>query len=67
MVANIDSCSAFLGYGFDGIGAAVMGRHNPWGIVLTSLLFAVIRVGAGRCKGMGVPLPLLSVIRAWLS
>lgn len=52
------------GYGFDGIGAAVMGRHNPWSIVLTSLLFAVIRVGAGAMqRGMGVPLPLLSVIQ----
>lgn len=52
------------GYGFDGIGAAVLGRHNPLGIVLTSLLFAVIRVGAGAMqRGMGVPLPLLSVIQ----
>lgn len=52
------------GYGFDGIGAAVMGRHNPWGIVLTSLLFAIIRVGAGAMqRGVGVPFPLLSVIQ----
>lgn len=51
------------GYGFDGIGVAVMGRHHPVGIVLASLLFAVIRVGTGAMqRGIGVPLPLLSVI-----
>jgi ABC-type uncharacterized transport system permease subunit len=52
------------GYGFDGIGAAVMGRHSAGGIVLTSLLFAIIRVGAGAMqRGVGVPFPLLSVIQ----
>ncbi|MEW6622079.1 MAG: hypothetical protein AB1420_02925 [Bacillota bacterium] len=52
------------GYAFDAIGAAVMGRHNPWGIVITSFLFAVLRVGAGAMqRGMGVPLPLVWVIQ----
>jgi general nucleoside transport system permease protein len=51
------------GFGFDGIGVAVMGRHNPAGIVLSTLLFAIVRVGAGAMqRGMGVPFPLLSVI-----
>lgn len=55
------------GYGFDGIGVAVMGRHKPVGIVLAALLFAIIRVGAGAMqRGMGVPSPLLSVIQGLL-
>jgi simple sugar transport system permease protein len=55
------------GYGFDGIGVAVMGRHKPVGIVLAALLFAVIRVGTGAMqRGMGVPSPLLSVIQGLL-
>ncbi|MHB8135576.1 MAG: ABC transporter permease [Anaerolineaceae bacterium] len=52
------------GYGFDGIGIAVMGRYNPVGIVLATFLFAVIRVGTGAMqRGAGVPFPLLSVIQ----
>ena len=53
-----------LGYGFDAIGAAVMGKHHPAGIVLASLLFAFIRVGAGAMqRGIGVPFPILSVLQ----
>lgn len=52
------------GYGYDGIGIAVMGRYNPVGIVLATFLFAVIRVGTGAMqRGAGVPFPLLSVIQ----
>lgn len=47
------------GYGFEGIGAAVMARNNPWGIILTAFLFALLRVGAGAMqRGVGVPLPI---------
>lgn len=52
------------GYGYDGIGVAVMGRYNPIGILLAALLFAVIRVGMGAMqRGAGVPFPLLNVIQ----
>ena len=52
------------GYGYDGIGIAVMGRYNPVGIVLATFLFAIIRVGTGAMqRGAGVPFPLLSVIQ----
>ena len=52
------------GYGYDGIGVAVMGRYNPVGIVLATFLFAIIRVGTGAMqRGAGVPFPLLSVIQ----
>jgi len=52
------------GYGYDGIGIAVMGRYHPVGIILSTLLFAVIRVGMGAMqRGAGVPFPLLNVIQ----
>lgn len=52
------------GYGFDGIAAAVMAKENPFGVILTSLLFAVLRVGAGAMqRQVGVPLPLVNVIQ----
>ena len=52
------------GYGYDGIGVAVMGRYHPIGIILATLLFAVIRVGIGAMqRGAGVPFPLLNVIQ----
>lgn len=48
-----------IGYGFEGIGASVMARNNPFGIILTAFLFSLIRVGAGAMqRGVGVPLPL---------
>lgn len=52
------------GYGYDGIGVAVMGRYHPVGIILSTLLFAVIRVGIGAMqRGAGVPFPLLNIIQ----
>jgi ABC-type uncharacterized transport system permease subunit len=52
------------GFGFDGIGVAVMGQCNPVGVLLSAYLFAIIRVGAGAMqRGVGVPSPLLSVIQ----
>jgi ABC-type uncharacterized transport system permease subunit len=52
------------GYGYDGIGVAVMGRYNPIGIILSTLLFSVIRVGMGSMqRNAGVPFPLLHVIQ----
>ena len=34
------------GYGFDGIPVALLARNNPWGIVLTALLFGALRNGS---------------------
>jgi simple sugar transport system permease protein len=52
------------GYGFDAIGAAVLGKQKPLGTVVACLLFAIIRVGAGAMqRNMGVPYPLVGVLR----
>ncbi len=55
------------GYGFDGIGVAIMGKKHPAGLLLAALLFAMIRVGTGAMqRGIGVPAPLLSVIQGMI-
>lgn len=52
------------GYGFDGIGIAVMGQHHPAGILLSTLLFAAFRTGtASMQRGMGVPTPILYILQ----
>lgn len=54
----------FLGYGFDGIGAAVMGQYHPVGMALSALLFAIIRVGGGAMqRSVGVPYPLVHALQ----
>lgn len=52
------------GYGFDAIGAVVLGKSTPLGLTIASLLFSVIRVGAGAMqRNLGVPFPLVNVIQ----
>ena len=52
------------GYGFDAIGAAVLGKLTPLGLTISCLLFAVLRVGAGSMqRDLGVPFPLVKVIQ----
>lgn len=33
------------GYGFTGIAVAVMGRNNPWGVLMAALLFGALEAG----------------------
>jgi len=52
------------GYGFDAIGAVVLGKATPLGLTIASMLFSVIRVGAGAMqRNLGVPFPLVNVIQ----
>jgi len=52
------------GFGFDGIGIAVMGQYNPVGMFLTTLLFAALRTGtASMQRGVGVPTPILFIMQ----
>lgn len=51
-------------FGFDGIGIAVMGQYTPVGILLSTLLFAALRVGTGSMqRGVGVPTPILYILQ----
>ena len=51
--------------GFDSIAVALLGRSNPFGIVLAALLFGGMRAGAGLMQiDAGVPRELIDVLQA---
>jgi simple sugar transport system permease protein len=51
--------------GFDAITVALLGRNNPGGIVLGSLLFAALISGGRNMQAVtGIPIDLTTVIQA---
>jgi len=55
----------FLGYGFDAIALALLGRTHPLGVVLAALLFGALRAGALQMQGVaGVGTDIIVVIQA---
>ncbi|MBN1933046.1 MAG: ABC transporter permease, partial [Anaerolineae bacterium] len=54
-----------VGYGFDAIAIALLGKTSPLGVVLASLLFAAMRNGASRMQFLTqIPVDIISVIQA---
>jgi simple sugar transport system permease protein len=54
-----------IGYGYDAIAIALLGRSSPLGVVLASLLFASMRNGATRMQFLTqLPVDLISMIQA---
>ncbi len=54
-----------VGYGFDAIAIALLGKNHPAGVVLASLLFAAMRNGATRMQFLTqIPVDVISVIQA---
>lgn len=54
-----------IGYGFDAIAIALLGKTHPLGVVLASLLFAGMRNGATRMQFLTqIPVDIISVIQA---
>jgi simple sugar transport system permease protein len=54
-----------LGYGFDAITIALLGKTHPAGVVLAALLFGAMRSGASRMQFLTqVPADIISVIQA---
>ena len=52
------------GYGFDSIALALLGKSHPFGVVLASLLFGVLRSGATRMQSLaGIPIDIISIIQ----
>lgn len=52
------------GYGFDAIALALLGNSNPFGVVLSSLLFGFLRGGAARMQSVaGTPVELIKIIQ----
>ncbi|HEX9016463.1 MAG TPA: ABC transporter permease, partial [Chloroflexota bacterium] len=54
-----------IGYGFDAIAIALLGKNHPAGVVLAALLFGAMRNGATRMQFMTqVPADVISLIQA---
>jgi simple sugar transport system permease protein len=54
-----------IGYGFDAITIALLGKSHPLGVVLAAILFGAMRSGATRMQFLTqVPVDIISVIQA---
>jgi simple sugar transport system permease protein len=54
-----------MGYGFDAIAIALLGKTHPLGVVIASILFAAMRNGATRMQFLTqIPVDVISVIQA---
>jgi ABC-type uncharacterized transport system permease subunit len=54
-----------IGYGFDAIAIALLGRSHPLGVILSAILFAAMRNGATRMQFLTqMPVDLISMIQA---
>ncbi len=54
-----------VGYGFDAIAIALLGKNNPFGIILAAILFGAMRNGATRMQFLTqIPVDIISVIQA---
>ncbi|GIV98295.1 MAG: ABC transporter permease [Herpetosiphonaceae bacterium] len=54
-----------VGYGFDAIAIALLGKNNPFGVLLAALLFASLRSGSTRMQSLsGVNADIIAVIQA---
>ena len=65
---NFNLAVAFSsGYGFDAIAIALLGRSHPLGVVLSALLFGVLRNGATKMQlAAGIPIDIISVLQAMI-
>jgi simple sugar transport system permease protein len=53
------------GYGFDSIALALLGKSHPAGVVGASILFGVLRAGAGRMQSVaGVPTEIVQIVQS---
>ena len=62
---RFNETSALVGYGFDGIAVALVGRLHPVGVVLAALLFGALDASSGLMQAMaGVPKSVVSIVQA---
>jgi general nucleoside transport system permease protein len=53
------------GVGFDAITLALLGRANPWGVVVAALLFGALRAGGLQMQAVtGTPVDIVTVIQS---
>ena len=55
------------GIGFEAIAIALLGRNQPFGVVLAAFLFAAMRSGASRMQFVAqIPVDIISVVQAFI-
>jgi simple sugar transport system permease protein len=53
-----------VGYGFDSIAVALLGRNHPFGVILAALLFGILDAGATRMQlAAGVPSEIIQIVQ----
>lgn len=56
-----------IGYGYDAIAIALLGKSHPLGVVLSAFLFAAMRNGATRMQFLTqMPVDIISMIQAFI-
>jgi general nucleoside transport system permease protein len=54
-----------VGYGFDSIAVALLGRGDPIGVIPSALLFGALRAGSSRMQFLSqIPIDIINVIQA---
>src|SRR5438128_12602761 len=54
-----------VGYGFDSIAVALLGRSDAFGVLPSAVLFGVLRAGSSRMQFLSqIPIDIISVIQA---
>jgi general nucleoside transport system permease protein len=54
-----------VGYGFDSIAVALLGRSDPFGVIPSAMLFGALRAGASRMQFLSqIPIDIINVIQA---
>ncbi|MDD3749865.1 MAG: ABC transporter permease, partial [Firmicutes bacterium] len=55
----------FVGYGFDGIAVALLGRNHPFGVLAAATLFGTLARGAVTMQSMAkIPKQIIGIIQA---
>ena len=54
-----------VGYGFDSIAVALLGRSDPFGVIPSAFLFGALRAGSSRMQFLSqIPIDIINVIQA---
>src|SRR6202035_1636179 len=54
-----------VGYGFDSIAVALLGRTDPFGIIPSALLFGALAAGASRMQFLSqIPIDIIKLVQA---
>lgn len=52
-------------YGFDGMAVALLGKNNPFGVILAAILFGALRVGGNAMQfNTEIPSQIIIIIQA---